>query len=142
VVLDSDALRVFENIAELYIFMEGFKTEEYLSVHPRSSDIMTDMTVMHTWIRSLEGFVPVMRQELIRFDFDAMATQMLAVARTATRSFMRLVHESMYDKCMELLVRPMYLFTPHMQTWSLRDVHPDAMLRPFPDLCQCSYENA
>jgi hypothetical protein len=105
---------VFDDIGELYIFMESFKAEEYLAAHPTSSDIMTDMKVMRTWIRSLEGFVPVMRQELIRFDFDAMTAQMLAVGRSATRAFLRLVREFVYDKCMELIVRLACPFQHHL----------------------------
>jgi hypothetical protein len=105
---------VFDDIGELYIFVESFKAEEYLDAHPKSSDIITDMKVMRTWMRSLEDFVPVMRQELIRFDLEAMTTQMLTAGRSATRAFMRLIWEFMYEKCMELVVRITCAFQHHL----------------------------
>ena len=102
--LASDTLRVFENVGELFIFMEGFRIEEYLAAQPQSSDIMRDMSVMLSWLASLDACSGSHRQELLFFDLEAMTAQMRDVARSATNRFLRLVRETMYDKCVELQV--------------------------------------
>lgn len=103
--LQSDTLRVFDNVGELFIFMEAFRVEDYVAAQPRSSDIMRDMSVMRTWLASLEACAAAHRQELLFFDLEALTARMLEVARVATNAFLRLVRESMYDKCAELQVR-------------------------------------
>lgn len=103
-VLNTPALSVFENIGELFCFMESFTIEEYSSAHPSSTDIMTDMTVMRTWLTDLEACPKTVSHKLFFFDLTELRTGMLAVARRAVRSFLRLVRESMYDKCIDLQV--------------------------------------
>ena len=103
-VLATPALSVFENIGELFIFMESFTVDEYLSAHPSGTDIMTDMTVMRTWLADLEACPSTVTHKLLFFDLTELRAGMLAVARNAVRSFLRLVRENMYDKCISLQV--------------------------------------
>lgn len=103
-VLAMPPLRVFENIGELFIFMESFLVEEYLAASPTSTDIMTDMTVMRTWLRDLEASASTVHHKLLCFDLAALRQRVLEVASSAVHAFLRLVRETMYDKSIELQV--------------------------------------
>jgi hypothetical protein len=103
-VLALPPLRVFQNIGELFIFMESFLVEEYLAASPTSTDIMTDMTVMRKWLRDLEASASTVHHKLFCFDLVVLRQQMLQVANSAVHAFLRLARETMYDKSIEVQV--------------------------------------
>lgn len=104
-VLASPALTTFENVGELFIFMESFSIEEYLAANPTSTDIMTDMTVMRTWLADLENCPSSVSHKLFFFDLAELRGKALEVAQRAVRVFLRLVRENTYDKSIDLQVR-------------------------------------
>jgi hypothetical protein len=98
-VLTMDSVQVFDNVGELYIFMETFSAQQYLSAQPQSADVMTDMTVMRTWKRDLTSMAPLVHNELMCFDLEDLRSKVLATATAAIQAFAKLVRETMFDKC-------------------------------------------
>lgn len=94
-VMQSSTLKLFENIGELFLFMQDFKPQEYLSRGPKSADILMDAHVMRSWLRDLHACNPVAHAPLLQFDLSTLQAGALAVAEPAVEHFMRLVRSFM-----------------------------------------------
>lgn len=101
----TSSLRVFENVGELFAFMEGFNAEQYLSAKPSSADILTDMSVMRAWERELTALPSALSHGLLCFDLQGLGQHAISITRAALLAFAKLVREMMYERCMELQVR-------------------------------------
>ena len=102
----TPALRVFENVGELYVFMEGFAAEQYVSAKPSSADVLADVSVMRAWECELQALPSAVSHGLLCFDLQALRSHALVTTRAALAAFTKLVRDMMYERCIELQVRP------------------------------------
>lgn len=101
---NSDAMTAFNNVGELFTFLEAFDPDTYLTANPTCEDVCQDFGILQQWIADLQGLHPTLQKGLLLFDFSSLRSEILETAENTMRAFVKLANEWLYDNCIRVRV--------------------------------------